>query len=699
MSASEKSTTNLSDHLRDLHNIISKRSAGMLEKKEHAIQSKTKKARILASMEPERYHALTITNLFVELMLPFEHIARANFRSTLLFDMPPGVKKMTPDNMKRHILELYLTTKSFTISLLADTKECAGGLPAFHLNVDLWTCKVSGGKFLGIRAYFIDRNFNYNGRLLAVKPFNPSTAVRSSARVSDILFIWVKDVLHEFNLSPADFMSATTDSGGDIQRLGNVVMGCKWDWCLSHLLNCALVEAFGTSVDPALSKNRDVRDVFARAKRSIEYVNKSHPAQVCLDEVQREHGESSLQLLSDVPQRWKSTVNLLERLLLIWKEVRLMYSRMDKPFLIEADHTLLVQLYSMMFPIADLMTSAQGSSVPEGPRIVTLLAVARQKVLNLLSPLEVYDPALPEASRRTVVAHENLHPSAQETRILLLEAIDKRFFQRYGDLAKRSGMLDLCCFLYPPLRALQYIRFLLPVDCPNAHLLEHTIRTNTEKEIRRLAMKVAAKVVPIAAEGAPLRGSVAAGSTGSSSGSRAASHRSSMEFLSLLVGTPAEVPVAEHVPAVVTADTMVDEEIRLYKERHVSIASLPVEDSLRFWRENKSSFPILAKVARAVFGFAISAAGIERDFSVGGNCLSRKRGKLDEAIVEMMLYLNVNKKDIPTVDVVQTLTNHVMLKTQLPARFCTKQFKAVRALTMSLDDDYDLESSDDDETN
>ena len=698
MSASEKSTSNLSDHLRDKHNIISKRSAGMMEKKEVAIQSKTKKARILASMEPERYHALTITNLFVDLMLPFEHIAHANFRSTLLSDMPPGVKKMTPDVMKRHILELYLTTKSFTISLLADTKECAGGLPAFHLNVDLWTCKVSGGKFLGIRSYFIDRNFNYNGRLLAVKPFNPSTAVRNSARVSDILFIWVKDVLHEFNLSPADFMSATTDSGGDIQRLGNVVMGCKWDWCLSHLLNCALVEAFGTSVDPALSKNRDVRDIFARAKRSIEYVNKSHPAQVCLDEVQREHGESSLQLLSDVPQRWKSTVNLLERLLLIWKEVRLMYSRMDKPFVIEADHTLLVQLYSMMFPIADLMTSAQGSSVPEGPRIVTLLSIARQKVLNLLSPLEVFDPALPEASRRTVVAHENLHPTAQETRKFLLEAIDKRFFQRYGDLAKRSGMLDLCCFLYPPLRALQYIRFLLPVDCVNANVLEATIRTNTEKEIRRLAMKVAAKVVPIAAEGAPLRGAVAAASTGSSAGSRAASARSSMEFFSLLAGTPAEVPLAEPVPAVVTADTMVDEEMRLYKERHVSIASLPVEDSLRFWRENKSSFPILSKVARAVFGFAISAAGIERDFSVGGNCLTRKRGKLDEAIVEMMLFLKVNKKDIPPVDGVQTLTNHVMLKTQLPARFCTKQFKAVRALTMSLDDDEN-ESSDDDENN
>ena len=130
----------------------------------------------------------------------------------------------------------------------------------------------------------------------------------------------------------------------------------------------------------------------------------------------------------------------------------------------------------------------------------------------------------------------------------------------------------------------------------------------------------------------------------------------------------------------------------------MSIASLPVEDSLRFWRENKSSFPILSKVACAVFGFAISAAGIERDFSVGGNCLSRKRGKLDEAIVEMMLYLNINKKDIPTVDVVQSLTNHVMLRTQLPARFMTKQFKKVRALTIDMDDDEN-ESSDDDEHN
>ena len=49
----------------------------------------------------------------------------------------------------------------------------------------------------------------------------------------------------------------------------------------------------------------------------------------------------------------------------------------------------------------------------------------------------------------------------------------------------------------------------------------------------------------------------------------------------------------------------------------------------------------------------------------------------------MLLYLNINGQDIPTVDVVPTLNTTVKLRTQLPARFRTAQFKAVRALTFN----------------
>ena len=686
MHAHEKSNSNLTDHLREKHGIVSQRSTCMKSKREQQAESKTKHARVLSSMAPERYHGLSISNLFVGMMIPFSYIEDPRFRATLLADMPPAIQKMTPEKLKRHILELYVTTKSFTMKLLADAKECTAGLPTFHLNVDLWTSKISGMKYLGIRLYFVDRHFNYSSRLLAVKPFNPATEMRESAQLSDILFIWVKDVLLEYTLSPSDLLSATTDSGGDIQRLGNVVIGCKWDWCLPHLLNCALVDAFGTSVDPARSKNREVRDVLMNAKRCIEYVNKSHPAQVCLDEVQREHGKHSLHLLSDVPQRWKSTVNLLERLLLIWKEVRLMYSTMGKAFPIDADHTLLLQLYSMLLPIAAIMTAAQGGSFPEGPNIAAKLSIARQKVLNLLAPLEVFDPAAPETQRRTMVDADELHPLAQATRLLLLDAIDKRFFQRYANLTKRSGMLDMCCFLYPPLKTLPYIRFLLPVGMPvgsqEANEVEEKIRSNTAKEIRRLAIKVAKVKLPTVAEAVARAGPV---NPAASAGSRAASLQTTVDFLALF-GPPAEV-VEDTVPLAVTAESIVDEELRRYKETHVSGTSLPLEDSLRFWRENKELFPTLAITARAVFGFAISAAGVERDFSVGGNFITRKRGKLDEAIVEMMLFLNINEQDIPTMDLIVTLSDHVKLKTHLPERFRTRQFKAVSALTMSLADD------------
>ena len=61
-----------------------------------------------------------------------------------------------------------------------------------------------------------------------------------------------------------------------------------------------------------------------------------------------------------------------------------------------------------------------------------------------------------------------------------------------------------------------------------------------------------------------------------------------------------------------------------------------------------------------------------------------------------MLFLNINAQDIPTIDIVVTLSDHVKLKTHLPGRFRTKQFKAVSALTMPLDDHRENESSDDD---
>ena len=164
----------------------------------------------------------------------------------------------------------------------------------------------------------MDELFNNSSKLLAVKVFNPSSVMRDSGRLSDILLQWVKDVLNEFGMQVTDLMSATTDAGSDIKRMSSSLIGCHWDWCMSHLLNCALVEAFGTSLHPTSRGNKAAREVIIRAKKVVEYVNKSHPAKIALEEVQLASAVWALKVISDVPQRWKSTVMLLGQLLELW---------------------------------------------------------------------------------------------------------------------------------------------------------------------------------------------------------------------------------------------------------------------------------------------------------------------------------------------------------------------------------------------
>ena len=71
---------------------------------------------------------------------------------------------------------------------------------------------------------------------------------------------------------------------------------------MSHLLNCALVEAFGTSLDPTSNGNKAACEVIIHAKKFVEYVNKSHPAKIALVEVQLASAVSALKVISDVSQ-------------------------------------------------------------------------------------------------------------------------------------------------------------------------------------------------------------------------------------------------------------------------------------------------------------------------------------------------------------------------------------------------------------
>ena len=98
---------------------------------------------------------------------------------------------------------------------------------------------------------------------------------------------------------------------------------------------------------------------------------------------------------------------------------------------------------------------------------------------------------------------------------------------------------------------------------------------------------------------------------------------------------------ANRVPFI-TPENLVQQEMLRYEALQVDPGDLPPHRLLQFWREHAQDFPILSTVARSVLGYPVSAAAIERDFSVAGQLLTSRRSRLNSACVQMALFLKIN---------------------------------------------------------
>ena len=64
------------------------------------------------------------------------------------------------------------------------------------------------------------------------------------------------------------------------------------------------------------------------------------------------------------------------------------------------------------------------------------------------------------------------------------------------------------------------------------------------------------------------------------------------------------------------------------------------ENVLQWWKDHRHQFPNLAKVARNVLCIQASSAASERNFSVAGNVVNKRRCALTPSSVNDILFLN-----------------------------------------------------------
>lgn len=71
---------------------------------------------------------------------------------------------------------------------------------------------------------------------------------------------------------------------------------------------------------------------------------------------------------------------------------------------------------------------------------------------------------------------------------------------------------------------------------------------------------------------------------------------------------------------------------------------------LHFWKRNFSSYPRLARIAKRVFAVPATSAAVEREFSLAGNIITKKRSRLSPETVNDIIFLNsferYNKQNI-----------------------------------------------------
>ena len=69
-----------------------------------------------------------------------------------------------------------------------------------------------------------------------------------------------KTYLSYFNINPVvDILTTSDDSVSDVKKVQETYFLSLREWCVSHLINAALVESFGTSEHKPMPKNLEAR--------------------------------------------------------------------------------------------------------------------------------------------------------------------------------------------------------------------------------------------------------------------------------------------------------------------------------------------------------------------------------------------------------------------------------------------------------
>ena len=387
---------------------------------------------------------------------------------------------------------------------------------------------------------------------------------------------------------------------------------------------------------------------------------------------------SHRKLVNAAPQRWSGVAGVLEAVIVNRAAIDGVYAAESKNSPLTPVINEINELYSIIKPAAQVIVTCQQTHVPTGQTAVLALATLKLTTLNAAAPLDILTPARKLAqgatggigggdqpASRAAREPSSLTAVARDTRQHLLEAVSWRWFDiRYKDDASEDTdyLFDMQMLLHPHSADLAYVDKLAPTP---------ERATAVKSIIVEKVISLAVKLAEAAAEhgsttpaepaaGQPAAGQPAADQPAAKRARRAAApgsvhplfkapvNKKKTETANLYASLGlfgAGGGQAEDVPP--SFEETARAELTKLRTVNTLAGALSAEEVLLWWKAWATAYPMLARVARVIFGAPASAAVLGRDFSAAGRMMTSSRSTTDSKYVEMILFLHGNLDLIP----------------------------------------------------
>ncbi|XP_070408816.1 E3 SUMO-protein ligase ZBED1-like [Nothobranchius furzeri] len=492
---------------------------------------------------------------------PYSVVENPGFKH-MLKTLEPRYKVPARSHFAEQVIPaLYDETKAKILTSMSKANLVA-------ITCDSWT-SVATESYITVTAHYMSEDWQIISLVLQTRAVYES---HTGAHLAELL----SDVVSEWQLSDKDIVLVTDNASNMI--LAAQIRKFKHVRCFAHTLNLASQRGLRVA---------SLTRLLGRIRRISIFFQRSTTASHCLKVNQKCLGLKNQKLLTDVPTRWNSSYDMVQRFLeqqpaicatLLSPEVR--KGESDICTLNETDVSNAEDAVSALKAMKDATTLISEESNP---------------TISLIAPLKAQ-------------LLQNMTSSISDSPMIhdIKNAVRTDLMNRYSSEAEKK-MLCTASALDPRFKGLPF--------------LTEKERSDVYREVTEEATCLEQECILAMHPKVPVQPEVQKDGTSADDPS-AAKRKPTSLLVSLLGQSFNDVEVSEESK---TPYVRAEEEM----DNYLKTSSLPLsEDPLNWWRVHKVTFPLLARLSKRYLCIPGTSVSAERVFSTAGDVITAKRSTL-----------------------------------------------------------------------